>query len=146
MKRGVVFVLLLVLPVILGGCAATLENYKAKSSAEESAIKTLISYQRCYNSKNVECFMATFHDNAKIMSKGRRFYTKEEYSRYIPKRMKEVVKISIAAPTSIRSERKQVVITVPYTLKFRGGETFTLPMTFYLVKEGQRYLIVKTRF
>ena len=66
MTRRLVFCCGLALALLLGGCATTLEHYKAKSPEESLVLTTLMRIPNGIRAKSVEAIMLAYADDAYI--------------------------------------------------------------------------------
>jgi ketosteroid isomerase-like protein len=88
MKRGGIFIIsILFIFLFLFGCAAQtkLKDYKPKSAQEEEVLNVLTKMTEAWKKKDVEAYLAFFHDNAKIRTRQRpihedgSFISKQQY-------------------------------------------------------------------
>jgi hypothetical protein len=72
MKRGEIFITsILFIFLLLFGCAAqtNLKDYKPKSAQEEEVLNVLTKMTEAWEKKDVEAYLAFFHDNARIRTR-----------------------------------------------------------------------------
>ena len=64
--RFVAITLLFLISIILFGCAATLKDYKPKSSEEEAIKMVLVEFESAWNKRHVPRILTILHDNGRF--------------------------------------------------------------------------------
>jgi len=122
------------------GCAATLKDYKPKSSNEEAIKTLLLKWETTWNKRDVQGNLALWHDSAKIMyGRERKIAPKKEYADILPKTMAGYT-IKVGAPKiNIMGDKADVKVTLDFG-QFQSAETF------YLVRENNKWLIMSWKY
>ena len=140
-KRVISITFMFCLSVFFIGCVTTLKDYKPKSSVEEPIKVVLVMYENEWNKHNEAGVLALFHDRAKVMyGRERNIASKKEYANILPERMAASPTIKLSAPKiSITGDKADVKATL-------STGQFQTSITFYLVREKSKWLIMSWKY
>jgi len=100
--------------VFLFGCAATLKEYKPKSSEEEAIKMSLLAFESAWNKHDQQGVLNLLHENAQLMTgREKSLLSKKEYVSILPKRMTDFPTTKLYEPTiSVAGDKASVKILV----------------------------------
>ncbi len=134
-------ILFLIVAVFLFGCIKSIKDYQPKTS-DEAAIKTfLMDYQNSVIKHDVEDVLELIHKDAQIMiGREQNIFSKEQYAKYLQERFKQSLELEFHSPDKIRVEGNKATVKI----SFSSDQVQMFPITFYLVKENDKWLLKKT--
>ncbi len=133
--------LLFLISIMLFGCAATLKDYKPKSSEEEAIKVVLVSLESAWNRHDLQGVLAVFHEKGKFMTgREKKLVSKKEYADILPSKMLEIPTMTIGTPKiNIVGEKAVVNASVDYV-------RFQSPFIYHMVKENNKWLIMSWEY
>ncbi len=133
---------LLLISIILFGCAATLKDYKPKSSEEDAIKVVLVAFESAWNRHDLQGVLAVFHDKGKFMTgREKKIVSKKEYADILPARMSELPTMIIGVPKiNIAGEKAVVNVSVDF-VRFQNPS-----FIYHLVKENNRWFIMSWEY
>jgi len=142
MKNKLGTMALLLISIILFGCAATLKDYKPKSSEEEAIKVVLVGFENAWNRHDLQGVLAAFHEKGKFMTgREKKIVSKKEYADILPLRMLELPTITIGIPKiDIAGEKAAVNASVDF-VKFQNPS-----FIYHMVKENNKWLIMSWEY
>ena len=142
MKNKLGTMALLLISIILFGCAATLKDYKPKSSEEDAIKVVLVAFESAWNRHDLQGVLAVFHDKGKFMTgREKKIVSKKEYADILPLRMLELPTITIGIPKiDIAGEKAAVNASVDF-VKFQNPS-----FIYHMVKENNKWLIMSWEY
>ena len=134
--------LLFLISIMLFGCAATLKDYKPKSSEEEAIKVVLVGFENAWNRHDLQGVLAAFHEKGKFMTgREKKIVSKKEYADILPLRMLELPTITIGIPKiDIAGEKAAVNASVDF-VKFQNPS-----FIYHMVKENNKWLIMSWEY
>ena len=145
MKKKTLLLLVFLAWVYLMSCAVApvaLKDYKPANPDEAAIISVIIAFEESLNKADQNKFLSIVADDARIMhGTQKKIYTKEEYARFLPERLKEMGTIKFSNPR-IQIEREIGTVQAIYDGKIVTG----LPYSFELKKIGGKWLILSNSF
>jgi len=126
----------------LFGCAATLKDYKPKSSEEDAIKVVLVAFESAWNRHDLQGVLAVFHDKGKFMTgREKKIVSKKEYADILPARMSELPTMIIGVPKiNIAGEKAVVNVSVDF-VRFQNPS-----FIYHLVKENNRWFIMSWEY
>lgn len=141
-KRLGAMALLLLISIMLFGCAATLKDYKPKSSEEEAIKVVLVSFESAWNTHDVQGVLAVLHEKGKFMTgREKKIVSKKEYADILPSRFLELPTMTIGTPKiNIAGDKAEVNASVDFV-------KFKIPSFIYhMVKKNNKWLIMSWEY
>jgi len=134
--------LLFLISIMLFGCAATLKDYKPKSSEEDAIKVVLVAFESAWNRHDLQGVLAVFHDKGKFMTgREKKIVSKKEYADILPARMSELPTMIIGVPKiNIAGEKAVVNVSVDF-VRFQNPS-----FIYHLVKENNRWFIMSWEY
>jgi len=141
-KRLGAMALLFLISIMLFGCAATLKDYKPKSSEEEAIKVGLVGLESAWNRHDLQGVLAVFHEKGKFMTgREKKIISKKEYADILPSRMLELPTMTIGTPKiNIAGEKAVVNASVDF-VKFQNPS-----FIYHMVKENNKWLIMSWEY
>lgn len=141
-KRSGAMALLFLISIMLFGCAATLKEYKPKSSEEEAIKVVLVGLETAWNRHDLQGVLAVFHEKGKFMTgREKKIVSKKEYADILPSRMLELPTMTIGTPKiNIAGEKAVVNASVDF-VKFQNPS-----FIYQMVKENNKWLIMSWEY
>ena len=147
MKSILFLTILLSVLLLIFGCAAqtNLSDYQPKSAEEKEVVDVLVKTEKAIQNRNLGEFMACFHDNATIQlpkyGYEKQFVSKRQYEEFLESGMWAEYSAGVLAnPTITMSGDKATLIC------FSPGENVLIRHTFNLIKENEKWSIIKYRY
>ena len=142
MGRFVAITLLFLISIILLGCAATLKDYKPKSSEQEAIKMVLVALESAWNKNDLPGVLAVFHEKGRFMTgKEKKVVSKKEYADILPSRIAELPTMTIGTPKiNIAGEKAVVNASVDF-IKFQNPS-----FIYHMVKENNKWLIMSWEY
>ena len=125
-------------------CAAApvaLRDYKPANAEEAAIISVVIAWEESFNNADQDKFRSIVADDARIMhGPQKKIYTKEEYVKILPERIKQMGIIKFSNP-KIRISGDTAKVQAYYEGKFAHMDYY-----FELKKFGDKWLIIANSF
>ena len=125
-------------------CAAApvaLRDYKPANSDEAAIISVIIAFEESFNKADQNKFLSIVADDARIMhGPQKKIFTKEEYAKILPQRIKQMGIIKFSNP-KIRISRDIAKVQAYYE-----GRIAHMDYYFELKKFGDEWLILANSF
>lgn len=140
MKKTIIQIVTLAFLSTSISCGTPLSDYEPKNQAEQEIKVLLIEYLDCRNKHDVDGLLALFPADAKIMQGhggNRKHVTKQQARETYPEMFESFPTMKITNTKMEVSENKAVV---NFKITANG---FKLKGTQYLVKENDKWLIIK---
>ncbi len=146
MQRRLIFITtILSIFLLLIGCAAqtNLKDYEPKSPDEEAIVKVLIKVQDAWNNKDLDEFLAAFHDNGEILyqigASGVR-YSKEKYAKVFSQQRGYVGHLTYVNPIITITGDKAIARVITPEVNMHSL------LTYYMVKENGSWYIMRDKW
>ena len=132
--------------LLIFGCAQTkVIEYQAKSAEEKEVVDVLVKTEKAIQNRNLGEFMASFHDNATIQlpSDGyeRQFVSKRQYEEFLESGWWDEYSAGVLANPKITMSGDKATL-----ICFSPGDNVLLRHTFNLIKENEKWSIIKYRY
>jgi len=140
-KKMLSMVFLISFSVFLFGCAATLMEYKPKSSEEEAIKISLLAFESTWNKHDQQGFLNLLHENAQLMTgREKSMVSKKEYVSLLPKRMADFPTTKLYEPTiSFAGDKASVKLLVDM------GQ-YQNQFTFHMIRENNKWFIMRWEY
>jgi hypothetical protein len=140
-KKLLPMILLVSFSVFLFGCAATLKDYKPKSSEEEAIKMSLLAYESAWNKHDRQGVLILLHENAQLMTgMEKSMVSKKEYVSMLPNRMTVFPTAKLYEPTiSVAGEKASVKLRVDM------GQ-YQNQFTFHMIRENNKWFIMRWQY
>jgi len=127
------------------GCASTpvaLRDYKPANPDEAAIISAIIAWEESFNNADQQKFLSIVADDARIMhGVQRKIFSKEEYVKILPERIKQMGIIKFSNPR-IKIEQNFATVKAIYD----GEVVVSMPYEFELKKIKGKWLIFSNAF
>jgi ketosteroid isomerase-like protein len=144
MKKKTLLLLAFSAWVYLMSCAVApvaLRDYNPANPDEAAIISVIIAFEESFNKADQNKFLSIVADDARIMhGTQRKIFTKEEYARILPERIKEMGIIKFSNP-KIRISRDIATVQAYYE-----GRVASMQYYFELKKFGDKWLILANSY
>ena len=138
------FFLLLGVCFFLTSCAlapVALRDYKPANPEEAAIISVIIAFEDSLNKVDQKTFLSIMADDAQIVhGREKKIFTKQEYAKILPQRIKEMGIIKFSNP-KIRIDRDIATVRADYESKVAS-----LQYLFELKKFGDKWLILANSY
>jgi hypothetical protein len=140
-KKLLPMILLVSFSVFLFGCAATLKDYKPKSSEEEAIKMSLLAFESAWNKHDRQGVLILLHENAQLMTgREKSMVSKKEYVSMLPKRMTDFPTTKLYEPTtSVAGDKASVKLRVDM------GQ-YQNQFTFHMIRENNKWFIMRWEY
>lgn len=140
-KEFYMFPFVLIVMVVLSGCATTHESYQPIGPDQMRVKELFLKWETTWNSRDIPGHLALWNDKAKIMyGRDRQIASKKEYIQILPERMKANPSIKVGSPDIKVVGNKAEVKVI---LSIRDTQTATI---FYLIKENDLWSIMNWEY
>ncbi len=141
-RRPGAMALSFLISIMLFACAATLKDYKPKSSEEEAIKVVLVGFESAWNRHDLQGVLDVLHEKGKFMTgREKKLVSKKEYADILPSRMLEVPTMTIGTPQiNIVGEKAVVNASIDFV-------RIQIPSFIYhMVKENNKWLIMSWEY
>jgi len=138
MKRTLFIIFILSIFLLFNSCDTPLNEYQAKNEDEKQIIALLNTFLEANNSGDLINLQKTFHDNGIYKSLRGGQVTKSQITETQPEWFTIAGKIELKNPEIKIAENEATV-----QVKSKHGAHFTSSEIFTLIKENNRWLIMK---
>jgi hypothetical protein len=127
--------------VFLFGCAATLKDYKPKSSEEEAIKTSLLAYESAWNKYDQQGVLTLLHEDAQLMiGSEKSMVSKKEFAVILPRAMPDFSPAELYEPTiSVAGDKA----TIKLLVDMRQYQT---QFTFHMIRENNKWLIMRWEY
>jgi len=127
--------------MICAAASVALRDYKPKNPDEAAIISSVIAWEESFNNADQNKFLSIVADDARIMHGAqKKIYTKEEYVKILPERIKQMGIIKFSNP-KIRISGDTAKVQAYYE-----GKIAHMDYYFELKKFGDKWLILANSF
>ncbi len=131
--------------LLLIGCAAqtNLKDYEPKSPDEEAIVKVLIKVQDAWNNKDLDEFLAAFHDNGEILygiGASGVPYSKEKYAKVFSQQRGYVGPLTYVNPIITITGDKAIARVITPEVNMHNL------LTYSMVKENGSWYIMRDKW
>ena len=135
--------------VFMIGCATSgtpLKDYKPKSAAEAEIKKSLLSLEEAQNKGDTQKSLAFIHDEARFQDgcRSRAMVTKKGIVDILERSIEYGCTRKYLSPKiTVKGDQAYVKMSVLYDCKSPAGRTFTAPTNVSMVKESNKWLLLR---
>jgi hypothetical protein len=149
MQRRLIYISTILFTFLLIiGCARTdLKDYVPKSPDEEAIVSLIISYEKAYNSKDIQGCKDLFSEEGKNMwGPNRTIFTKAEFDTILPTQMAEYPIIKFQELVHIEVSGMYAKVSIIQTYSASSGSPGIIHFWIECVKENQQWLLNSMKF
>ena len=149
MQRRLIYITTILFTFLLIiGCASTdLKDYVPKSPDEEAIVSLIISYEKAYNSKDIQGCKDLFSEEGKNMyGSNRMIFTRAEFDTILPTQMADFPIIKFRELVHIEVSGIYAKVSTIQIYSASSGSPGSILIWIESVKENQQWLIKSMKF